>query len=478
MASKSTGTIDGKQVIFELTDDSLEWEDQKDGTRDSIPLDHIIGIIPSAGGQHHDDDDDDENSTATLLLLEENPAKADAEQPTLATRDASGLPGSLIKTKYVAPLPPHLQPSDPTNNCLEIHVVISTLSGTHGALRFFESALRPLLSHINVTQYQTHETKSSRTIIELTQSIFLPRAKSELPSTVILLSGDGGLIDMIKVISAAENIDDETFVPPTICLIPMGTGNATFNSTSFLDADSTFGLSKLLRGTASHLPVFQVALSPGSAYVTDEGRGREPVCEGHSSSERVVEAEIYGAVVVSWGMHASLVADSDTAEYRKHGADRFKMAATELLYPSDGSETHQYKGKVTFVRRDGGGELYEEVMDRRSHMYVLITQVSHLEKGFMVSPASRPLDGQLRLVHFGPLPPDRAMGLMGLAYQGGKHVQEEEVGYEAVETVKLQQEEEDERWRRICIDGKIVVIEKGGWVEVRSCQRQLLRLVV
>jgi hypothetical protein len=174
-----------------------------------------------------------------------------------------------------------------------------------------------------------------------------------------------------------------------------------------------------------------------------------------------------------------LVADSDTGEYRKFGADRFKIAAKELLYPSDGTGSHSYQGNITLVKRDlsSGGE-YREVIDRTEHMYVLITLVSDLEKGFTISPSSKPLDGQLWAVHFAPLAPNEAMNIMNLAYQGGRHVNLNAVGYEAVEAVKIECHEEDERWRRVCVDGEIIVLEGGGWLEVRREKRSLVQLVV
>jgi hypothetical protein len=102
-------------------------------------------------------------------------------------------------------------------------------------------------------------------------------------------------------------------------------------------------------------------------------------------------------------------------------------------------------------------------------MYVLATLVSNLERTFRISPASQPLQPQLRVVHFGPVGGEEAMRVMGLAYQGGKHVDEEAVGYEAVRGLRIEFQglEKEGKWRRICVDGKIVRVEGDGWVEVR-----------
>ncbi|OAX82956.1 hypothetical protein ACJ72_02689 [Emergomyces africanus] len=74
------------------------------------------------------------------------------------------------------------------------------------------------------------------------------------------------------------------------------------------------------------------------------------------------------------------------------------------------------------------------------------------------------------------------MEVMQLAYDGGRHVVErgDVVGYEEVQAVRVDfcEGEKEERWRRICIDGMIVVVEDGGWVEVKKGGREVVRLVV
>ncbi len=123
-------------------------------------------------------------------------------------------------------------------------------------------------------------------------------------------------------------------------------------------------------------------------------------------------------------------------------------------------------------------------------MYILATLVSNLEEGFTVSPYSEPLDGKLRVVSIGAVGPEEVVRLLGLAYQGGKHVDDEHglVGYEEVEGLKIEFDEEDDdgvehenekgRWRRVCVDGLIVECPKGGWVEVRRDKgRSVVELV-
>jgi diacylglycerol kinase family enzyme len=254
-------------------------------------------------------------------------------------------------------------------------------------------------------------------------------------------------------------------------------------------------LKALLKGKPVSLPVFAARVSPGSMIVTEEGNGRASIpiapvpvdtdvsdagtCDAGNVSQQVM----YGAVVASWGLHAALVADSDTTAYRKFGSERFKMAAQELLYPSDGSESHRFRGQITITTRTDSSEstdgiqLQQRVLSDQEHMYVLATLVPRLEKEFLISPDSEALGGKMQFLRFGPMGPEDAMRLMTLAYQGGQHVREESVMYEEVERVRIDFHEDEERWRRLCIDGKIVAVEEDGWMELCMEERELLNVI-
>ena len=347
--------------------------------------------------------------------------------------------------------------ADPEPN---FHVIVSTGSGTGQAADVWDKLLKPFLEFVRDNseeeRYKLHFTNSETTISDLTRSIFLPRANAGVGQSIVLLSGDGGLVDITNVLLSEPH--SESYEKPNIAILPLGTGNAMAHS-SGVTKDKTLGLSSLIRGSPKEIPLFRAAFSPGARILANEARDE-------------LELPIYkntptchGAVVCSWGLHAGLVADSDTAHYRQFGAQRFQMAAKEALYPEDGSLPHHYRGRISILR---SGEAEWQSIDRTEHAYVLATLVSHLEAGFHISPNSRPLDGKLRLLHFGPMSGDEVMKIMTGAYQGGKHVEDPRVGYETIDGLRIEFDEQDARWRRICIDGKIVRVEQGGWVEVRS----------
>lgn len=352
------------------------------------------------------------------------------------------------------------------------HVIVSTGSGTGTALQVWAELVKPLLSYLGLHEgggYTVHITESANSVSEIAQQTILPAANDGRNQSILLLSGDGGIVDIINALLSAEH--STKFKKPLISLLPLGTGNALANS-SGLNQGETLGLRAMLQGHPKPLPLFRATFSPGAKLLVDEAR-REEELQGNFRGMPTA----HGAVVCSWGHHAALVADSDTVDYRKFGSERFKMAAQEALFPSDGLRPHAYKGRVR-VRRPGAKEnAWEDFGEGREHGYVLATFVSQLEKGFMISPSSRPLDRKLRLVYFGDLNGQEAMEVMTKAFQGGKHVEDERLRYEEIGGLRIEFDEEDPRWRRVCIDGKIVRVEERGWVEISTDVEEVVDLV-
>lgn len=122
----------------------------------------------------------------------------------------------------------------------------------------------------------------------------------------------------------------------------------------------------------------------------------------------------------------------------------------------------------------------EEHIQRTHHSYILCTLVSNLEKAFTISPASRPLDSKLWIVHFDSESGKEIMDIMTAAYDGGKHVDMPVLGYQEVESVKIDFQEEKGEWLRVCVDGAIVRVEEDGWMKVSNGKKgeEVLNVVV
>ena len=380
-------------------------------------------------------------------------------------------------------LPPHL---DSIHS--DIHIIVSTASGSRNAETYFHDILEPKLKERGV-KFATHITKNAedlgRIAVECVHRLSTGDEGKDV--TIILCSGDGGVVELVNALRLhGLSVTTQHKRKVNIALIPMGTANALAHSAQIVKRGP---LDVLFTGKPKRLPMFRVNFSSGARLVVEEGRGRESL-NGNEKSDMTGSGnestnELLGCVVVSWGLHASLVAESDTMEMRKHGIDRFKMVAQALL-----REGHRYRGVVEVldnnekwvVLKYPPSEKVEHTTSGPSddsandgHIYVLAALVSNLEEHFCISPASAqdPLDGKLRLVAIRPVSGEEMMRLLGLAYQGGKHVEEkDEVLYEEVRGLRIQFQEEDERWRMVCVDGRIVAVEEGGWVEVKMVEEE------
>lgn len=105
------------------------------------------------------------------------------------------------------------------------------------------------------------------------------------------------------------------------------------------------------------------------------------------------------------------------------------------------------------------------------HSYLLISHVSHLEPTFPIAPKQSPLLGTLTVVQIGPMTGEELMGVMQAVYDNSRHLGMEKVGVQAeVSDVTFEVHEEEERFRRICIDGDIITVENGANIGIRMCE--------
>ncbi|KAL8715692.1 MAG: hypothetical protein Q9225_006309 [Loekoesia sp. 1 TL-2023] len=464
-----TGTARGSGVTFSYQkekDDGtliLKWE----GGEESIHDREVVGVIngPQPRGKN------EVRSQLILRVVTSQPSPEVAKvRFSFELLPVTGLPLDYLSAYQIPRHPVHLYVPTNPDGSPNLHVIISVRSGVGEAQQYYDNVLSEALAAVDLNRenYDVHVTKSEKSIREIVESIILPRANDGIDQTILLLSGDGGIVDTVNALLLSSR--NESYVKPTIGLICMGTGNAMANSTG-LNRDATRGLRSIFKGFPHSLPTFKANFSPGSVSLTDEGRKTEPL---PSESGCGI---VHGVVVCSWALHASLVADSDTTEYRQFGAQRFQMAAKQLMAPDDGSEPHVYNGKITLYKSDDKGREYTEQISETKTSYIVTTLVSNFEEKLCISPHSKPLDGQLRVLRFGDISAADVMRLLGMALQGGGHEKDEMVQYAPINGLRIQIDEADSRWRRVCVDGKIVRVEEGGWVEVRKGTEEVVNLM-
>ncbi|KAI4251878.1 MAG: hypothetical protein LQ352_004604 [Teloschistes flavicans] len=464
------GTALGKDVTFQYKRHNdgdgtliLRWDDREDHIHDR----EVVGVIYEPQGKRPDEV---QPQLILGLVTSQTSPEATKLRFSFEPLPVTALPLNYLNRHLLTKTPEHLFVSPNPDGTRNLHLVVSTRSGVGEAQQYYNDVLKEVLAAVDLNSetYHVHVTNSDKSVTNLVEQTIRPRADKGIPQTILLLSGDGGLVDIVNVLLLSEQTD--AYVKPTIGLICMGTGNAMFNSTG-LNRDATRGLTSVFRGVPRNLPTFTASFSPGAIFLTDEGSKTEPLPSesGHGI--------VHGVVVCSWALHASLVADSDTTEYRKYGAQRFQMAAKQLMAPEDGAAPHVYTGRITLYKNDNQGEEYAEEIPDSKTSYIVATLVSNFEEKLTISPNSEPLDGQLRVLRFGDISGADVMRLIGMALRGGGHEKDTMAEYAPINGLKIQFDEADARWRRVCVDGKIIQVEEGGWVEVRRGTRDVVDLV-
>ena len=101
---------------------------------------------------------------------------------------------------------------------------------------------------------------------------------------------------------------------------------------------------------------------------------------------RFKKAALYGKLVEI--LYGTVVAKSDTSEYRTFGSERFAIVSKALLA---NPFTYQARARIT--------DMDEREQALEGGQYVLAAMVSDLEKSLTVASDCRPLDGNLYFVH-------------------------------------------------------------------------------
>jgi hypothetical protein len=122
-------------------------------------------------------------------------APPDDEKPfELRTTNATTLPQAFLDKHLFQALPSCLQPDN------DIHILISTLSGTGLSPAFFDEVLHPLLRAIGLADsiYSIVRTSSAESVVEFARATLLVTASKGRKQTLLMLSGDGGMVDTIN----------------------------------------------------------------------------------------------------------------------------------------------------------------------------------------------------------------------------------------------------------------------------------------
>lgn len=176
----SADSQDEAPADFSYIDGALTWESTK------ILDEDVITVINTLGG----------TAEYTIFSLEAVSGEGDAAKKApfkLRTTNAMILPQDYLDRFLFTSLPAFLQDK-------KVSVLISTLSGTGLAQAFFDDVLHPLLRAIGFedSKYTVAKTKSTDSVKEFAQFSLIDDANEGKEHTVLMLSGDGGIVDIIN----------------------------------------------------------------------------------------------------------------------------------------------------------------------------------------------------------------------------------------------------------------------------------------
>ena len=417
----------------ELDQGLLTWKTTTNGGVGNAKQDDIICILAPSNVE------DTQPSFIVCCLAEDASDPDSPYKPSFLS--ANTLPETLLEQHLIRSLPSHLRNDPQAKN--KVDVIVSVKSGTNLSLTFWETVLQPLLrlsreilrlpassdgnAHARDAQITAGEphivvTQTAHSVRQYAQALAAPADQEEADTsgssesrTIILLSGDGGVVDLLnggggESDGMASRKGGSPATTPVIALMPLGTGNALFHSLHKPVAAAATDVSPLVlalrtlfRGSPANLPTFRASFSPGSCITSFAGGSDTVKEEVDGTQPQMKETPVeylQGAIVASYGFHASVVYESDTPEYRLHGAKRFGMVAQDLL-----RESHPYRAHVDIRRTSTASgssgpsnDAQLERVPRESHGYVLTTLVSNLERTFCICPSRGSLSGEMQKV--------------------------------------------------------------------------------
>ncbi|KAI5957392.1 hypothetical protein CANMA_004396 [Candida margitis] len=307
----------------------------------------------------------------------------------------------------------------------EVYIIDSINSGIGRSDKrnIYTHIIEPLFRSLDI-KHEHLKTENAKSISEFASSF------RNHDATVIFLSGDTSITEFINALNSSEGGSISIYP------IPVGTGNSFALSLGLTDPVKSI-VQLLQADKESPLYLFSAKLPTGTRYLVQDELQEE------------VTSPTNFIVVFSWAFHASLVADSDTQELRKHGIERFKIAAQHNL-----SREQKYEADL----------LINDELIKGPFAYWVLTPSRKFEPTFDISPKGNIFEDNLYLIAFRTKPGDDRyiMDIMKQVYDGGSHIDNPDVIYREItakDKVVLNLKHSKELLkRRFCVDGSIIAL--------------------
>ena len=218
-------------------------------------------------------------------------------------------------------------------------IISNPVSGDHSAVNLTTETILPLLaSHdivpdkVAVTEHVGH----AGTLILSYIDGLAPSTRAD-GITLVLVSGDGTLHEIVNALHSARDKREDSFPSLRIVLIPGGTANAlhsTFfpppsspSASSAAEPTLLASLLSFLSATPRLVPLtfaYTKFFPPVSPDNDKLDRGSAVVSDSNSDGNGVVSV-----VVTSTALHAAILYDSEALRASVPGIERFKLAAEQ-----------------------------------------------------------------------------------------------------------------------------------------------------
>lgn len=131
------------------------------------------------------------------LVEPDGEARAQGKPPFILSSTHKPSLNEQVLTRHSRPLPAQLDSGES-----HIYVLVSVKSGLGQAELFFETVVEPVVSAVGLkeTDYSVIWTQNANTVREFARSILQPNAERGRKQTVLLLSGDGGIVDIVNAL--------------------------------------------------------------------------------------------------------------------------------------------------------------------------------------------------------------------------------------------------------------------------------------
>jgi len=334
-------------------------------------------------------------------------------------------------------------------------VIYNPVSGDRTAANLTTERILPLLVSHDIVPDKVAATEHvghAGTLLLSYIDSLLPATRAD-GITLILVSGDGTLHEIVNALHSARDKQEGPFPNLRIVLIPGGTANA-LHSTIFppstpsasSEAEPTLlaSLLSFLSATPRLVPLtlaYTSTFPPASPDNDKSDRGHASADGGNNG--------VVSVVVTSTALHAAILHDSEALRASVPGIERYKLAAAQ-------NATTWYRARARLLgpvqRYDVTADAFIPVIDEKEEplelqgpfAYFLSTiNVDRLEPLFRIAPLQRtqpPLPGALTMDVLAVRPlrdpslegkageeereryKERIWGALGGAYQGGAHV--------------------------------------------------------